>query len=148
RDSRMLPSAPRVDAAISTQSRPWAAPIIATQHFPLAAFGERSRYALHIRDAHRRAQTCPSFRYARLSQSSANLTGYSGCRYGPKAFWRLEIRSAGSISSNRAISLFASPSRPASAQLAAAIRSAAWLSGRSRSAIFAHLIAVLLGLRA
>ena len=32
----------------------------------------------------------------------------SGCRYGPSTFLRLEIRSAGSISINRAISLFAS----------------------------------------
>ena len=56
-----------------------------------------------------------------------------------RKFWRLEIRSAGSISSNRAISRFASSSRPASAQLAAPIRSAPWLSGCSRNAIFAHV---------
>ena len=49
---------------------------------------------------------------------STYFAGCSGFRYGPSTFWRtLEIRSAGLISSNRAISLFASLSRPASAQL-------------------------------
>src|SRR5262245_1476911 len=51
----------------------------------------------------------------------------------------VQICSAGSISSSRAISLFASSSRPASAQLAAAIRSTPWLSGSSRNATFPHL---------
>src|SRR5262245_26534336 len=62
----------------------------------------------------------PAFRRA-----STYFAGCSGFRYGPSTFWRtLEIRSAGSISSNRAISPFASSSRPASAQLAAPMRSA------------------------
>jgi hypothetical protein len=75
----------------------------------------------------------PAFRRA-----SVYFAWCSGCRYGPNRFWRLEIRSAGSISSNRAINPFASSSRPASAQLAAPVRSAAWQSGCSRNAIFAH----------
>src|SRR5262245_23402778 len=58
-------------------------------------------------------------------RASTYFAGCSGFRYGPSTFWRtLEIRSAGSISSNRAISPFASSSRPASAQLAAPMRSA------------------------
>jgi hypothetical protein len=128
-----------------TQSRTQLRTIIATQHFPLAGnvivlrSVRRSMIgcsALWMRSQHR--NRCAHSGRPALRRASTYFAGYSGRLDGPSTFLRVEIRSAGSISSNRAISFLASSSRPATAQLAAAARNAAWLSGTSRNAILAH----------
>ena len=110
------------------------------EHF---SFGwERNRVAfglLRIVDAVAAPQPVRSHSgSSTLRRASTYFAGYSGRLDGPSTFLRVEIRSAGSISSNRAISFLASSSRPATAQIAAAARNAAWLSGTSRNAILAH----------